>query len=92
MTTPQRSALPDDFEELDFDIEEESWNEYELSDNSRVRIRTILNKIMRNPNNPNEFSFNTQQPIFVIYAPVASRGERNNALKCTYSIRDTKNH
>jgi hypothetical protein len=77
MSVPQ-PTFPEDFEELDFSIEEEGWNEYELADNSRIRGRIILNKVVRNPNNPNEIAFITQPPIFVTYAPASSRGDRNN--------------
>src|SRR6266498_4679168 len=74
----QPSTLPDEFEELDFSIEDEDWNEYELSDNSRIRSRTILNKVLRDPNNPYEIGFRIQPPIYVVYTPQANRGERNN--------------
>lgn len=69
---------PEDFEELDFSIEEEHWNEYELSDGSRIKARTLLKKIIRNPNTPEEMAFDIQPPIYVVYAPIANRGPRNN--------------
>ena len=81
MSEPRLPQLPEDYEELDFIIEEEGWNEYELSDNSRIKARTFLNKVLKDPNNPTEFTFNTQQPIYIVYAPAANRGERNNAPK-----------
>jgi hypothetical protein len=71
------SKLPSNFEQLDFTVEEEYWNEYELSDGSRVKARVILQTVRRDPNNPSELEFRTVPPIFVPYAPVESRGEMN---------------
>ena len=71
--------LPQDFEEMDFIVEEEVWNEYELNDGARIKARVILKKIVRDPNNPNVMSFDLTQAIFVVYAPSPNRGERNNA-------------
>ena len=76
-----QSNLPDDFEELEFEIEEENWNDYELSDGSRLKARMFLKKIIRDPNKPKQFSFDTIPPIFVVYASVANRGEKNNEPK-----------
>jgi hypothetical protein len=69
--------MPIDFEELEFTIENEEWNEYELNDGVRIRGRIILNKIIRDPYNPNTFSFDFSKPIWVVSAPIASRGESN---------------
>jgi hypothetical protein len=69
---------PEDFEELDFSIEEEHWNEYELSDNSRIKARTFLKKIVRNPNNPEEMAFDIHPAVYVVYSPITNRGPRNN--------------
>lgn len=35
------------FEEIDFDPEKETWNIYELSDKSVIKIRTVLFKLLR---------------------------------------------
>jgi hypothetical protein len=83
MSQSRVPQLPEDYEELDFIIEEEGWNEYELSDNSHIKARTFLTKVVRDPNNPNEISFNTQPAIYIVYAPVVNRGERNNAPQPT---------
>lgn len=72
------SQLPPNFEQLDFTVEEEHWNEYELSDGSRIKGRVILQTVRRNPNDPSGLEFRTVPPIFVPYAPVESRGEMNN--------------
>lgn len=41
------SQQPRDFDELEFSIEEERWNEYELNDGARVQGRVVLTKILR---------------------------------------------
>jgi len=41
----------------------------------------FLKKIIRDPNNPKQFSFDTVPPIYVVYASVANRGDRNNEPK-----------
>ena len=73
-----KSALPDDFEEIEFSVEEENWNEYELNDGNRLMARIILKKIVRDPNDPKQLSFDTTTPIYSVYSPTANRGERNN--------------
>lgn len=70
--------LPDEFEELDFEMVEEYWNEYELSDGCRIKARTILKKILADPNNPDQYTFDMLPMIAVVYAPVANRGPKNN--------------
>ena len=72
-----RNPMPIDFEEMEFTIENEEWNEYELKDGVRIRGRIILNKIIRDPYNPNTFSFDFAKPIWAVSAPIASRGESN---------------
>ncbi len=90
--------LPDDFEELDFTVEEKNWNEYELADGSRIKGRLILKKIIRDPNNPNNYNFDLQQPFYAVYAPHANRGSRNNEPQPheyvtlpNYEVRTTRN-
>lgn len=70
--------LPDDFEDLDFEVVEEHWNEYELSSGDRIRGRIIIIKIIRDPNNPNNYSVRSSQPQYAVTAPTANRGPRNN--------------
>lgn len=78
MAHPQaRTELPDEFEELDFILEEENWNEYELDDNSRIKARTILRKIYTDPNSPDTRLFDFNPTIVTVYSPLANRGERN---------------
>ncbi len=72
-----KNPMPIDFEEMEFIIENEEWNEYELKDGAKVRGRIILNKIIRDPYNPNTFSFDFAKPIWAVFAPMALRGETN---------------
>ena len=69
--------MPLDLAEMEFTIENEEWNEYELKDGVKIRGRIILNKIIRDPYNPNTFSFDFAKPIWTVFAPIASRGETN---------------
>jgi hypothetical protein len=78
-TSPQ---LPDEFEELEFDIVKEFWNEYDVEDNhinSHIKARSILRKIYRDPHSRDQYIFDLNPPIVTIYSPVAGRGEKNNA-------------
>lgn len=77
MSNPQ-PAIPDEFEDLDFIIIEEQWNEYELQDNSRIKARSILQKIFGNPHDPNGIMCQFVPVIMAIYSTIANRGERNN--------------
>jgi hypothetical protein len=36
--------MPRDYEEMEFSIEEERWNEYELNDGARIRGRLSCKK------------------------------------------------
>ena len=69
--------MPIDFEEMEFTIENEEWNEYELKDGAKIRGRIILNKIIRDPYNPNTFSFEVAKPVWTVFAPTVLRGETN---------------
>jgi hypothetical protein len=69
--------MPIDYEEMEFTIENEEWNEYELKDGAKIRGRIILNKIIRDPYNPNTFSFDFSKPVWAVFAPIALRGEPN---------------
>lgn len=77
-TQPQRAPLPIDFEELDFEIAEEHWNEYSLPDGTRIKGRIFLTKVIRDPNNPNNINISTSTPTWTVYANPPNRGERNN--------------
>jgi len=73
-----RSNLPQDFDELDFEVLEEHWNEYTLSDGSRIMARTLLKKAVMDPNNPNNISFDLLPIVSTVYAPPANRGPRDH--------------
>ena len=72
-----KDPMPIDFEEMEFTIENEEWNEIELKDGARIRGRVILNKIIRDPYNQNTFSFDFSKPVWVVSAPIAMRGDTN---------------
>lgn len=40
------------FKEVEFEIEKEVWNRYELSDNAELRIRGVIIKILKGPDAP----------------------------------------
>ena len=69
---------PNDFEELDFEIVEEHWNEYEFPDGNRMKGRVFLTKLIRDPNHPDNPYVNISCPIWIVYAAPPNRGERNN--------------
>jgi len=71
-------GYPDEFEELDFDIVEEGWNVYELSDGVTIKCRNFLKKIIVDPNEPNKFAFDIAPIISSVFAPLVNRGEKNN--------------
>lgn len=73
-----KPQLPDDFEEMDFSVEDENWNEYELDDDCRIMARIILKKIIRDPNNPQNYSFDMTPPIYTVFSPQTKRGEKGN--------------
>lgn len=70
--------LPADYQDLDFSVEEENWNEYELQDGNRIRARAILLKVVRDQNDPNAYAFQTAPPIIVVYAAPQNRGQGGN--------------
>lgn len=78
---PTPFKLPDEFEELDFEIVHEGWNTYELSDGITIKSRTFLKKIVVDPNNPNNYAFDTMPLVSSVYAPLANRGEKDNPPK-----------
>ncbi|MGI0056527.1 MAG: hypothetical protein ACREAK_04045 [Nitrosarchaeum sp.] len=69
------TPMPKDFEDLEFSVEQEEWNRYDLNDGATIKGRLLLTRIMRNPYNPQEMSFDFSLPVWVVYAPVALRGE-----------------
>ena len=74
---PSEPKLPDDFEEMEFTIEDEDWNEYELKDGARIKGRVVLQKLIRNPNSPKDYQFNVSKPMWVVFAPTTLRGKSN---------------
>ncbi len=93
------SKLPSDFEELDFEIINEYWNVYELSDGVRIKSRIVLKKLVIDPNDPKNYSIDVVPAISSVWAPVALRGERGNppnqteySSMPTYEAQITNNH
>jgi len=81
MSKQPPKPMPIDFEEVDFSIEREFWNEYELKDGVIIRGRIFLTKIIRDPYNPKEFQFNLSKPVWVVYAPPHLRGDTNMKME-----------
>lgn len=46
-------SIPDSFREVEFEIEKEVWNRYELTDNAELRIRCVLIKVLQGPDTGN---------------------------------------
>lgn len=74
------AKFPSDYDEMEFEIVEEGWNEYELSDGVRIKGRVFLAKIIRDPNNLKNMNFDVTQPKWSIYAPVELRGPPSTEL------------
>lgn len=69
---------PSEFDDLDFEIIEEHWNEYELEDNSRIKGRIVVTKIIGDPHDPQFYAFELSPIMLSVYAPLPNRGEINN--------------
>jgi len=80
MSSTPPPSLPPDFEELDFKVDEEEWNEYELNDGATIKGRIFLAKIMRDPNDPKKMSFDMAPPKWSVYAPTQLRGTPSTEL------------
>lgn len=64
-----------DFEDLEFDVIEEQWNEYELTGQIKVRGKITVTRFMRDKHNPDPNFVNmSSQNVFVVTAPVEQRG------------------
>lgn len=90
-----------DYEEMEFKVEREDWNEYELNTGARIKVRILLSQILRDPNNPKNMSFGTSSPIWAIYAPEHLRGipstdilsdPTKRAAQSKYKVLVEKNH
>ena len=66
--------LPGDLEDLEFQIEKEEWNTYELKDSVKIKGRIVITRISRQRNEPpGQYSIQSQN-IFVTYAPNSLKG------------------
>jgi len=74
------SSVPQDYDVLDFESIEESWNEYELSDGNKLKGRVILTRIFQifdKPQAEGESYQAERQKFFVTYAPSTNRKAHN---------------
>lgn len=81
MSSDKRNPLPPDYEEMEFAVESEDWNEYELKDGMMIKARIFLVKLVRDPNNPSNMIFESSPPKWVIYAPAHLRGKPSTDLE-----------
>jgi hypothetical protein len=66
--------LPGDFEDVEFRIEKEDWNTYELKDDVKIKGRIIVLRLNHDRNMPpGQYGLQSQN-IFVVYAPSRLRG------------------
>lgn len=79
MSAPS-NPLPVDYEEMEFEIIDESWNRYELDKGVTIKGRVILGKLMRDPNDPKKVSFDITPPKWAVYSPVHLRGNPTTEL------------
>lgn len=74
---PPSKPMPLDFEDLDFTVQAEEWNEYELKDGATIRGRIFLSRIQRDPYDPKNMALEFSTPVWVVRAPVSMRGQPN---------------
>jgi len=77
---PPPKSMPLDFEDLDFTVQAEEWNEYELKDGAVIRGRIFLSRIQRDPYDPKNFALEFSIPTWVVRAPTSMRGQPNITL------------
>jgi hypothetical protein len=66
---------PLDFEDLEFETIEESWNEYDLPNQTRVRGKFVALRIFKDKRNPDPNALGLSgQNLFVVTAPIEQRG------------------
>lgn len=60
------TAFNPNYKSYEFDVIKEDWNEYELKDNTRMKSRMVLTRIIkRDTTPPGQYEINGQ-PIFVV--------------------------
>lgn len=69
--------MPPDFEDLDFVVQSEEWNEYELKDGAVIRVRIFLSRIQSDPYDSKNIGLEFSNPTWVVRAPVSMRGQPN---------------
>ena len=51
-----------DGEEIEFEVLREKWNEYHLKDGTKMRMKTVVTKVVRTE----EYNQDTDEPIYVV--------------------------
>jgi len=82
--------MPQDFEDLDFTVQAEEWNEYELKDGSFLRGRILLSRIQRDPYDPKNMGLEFSNPVWIIRAPASMRGQPDPAIQPNQPISGEK--
>lgn len=81
MSQPSQSKpMPLDFEDLDFTVQAEEWNEYELKDGATIRGRIFLSRIQRDPYDSKNLALEFSTPVWVVRAAISMRGQPNITL------------
>ncbi len=74
---PPPKPMPMDFEDLDFTVQAEEWNEYELKDGAVIRGRIFLSRIQKDPYDAKNLALEFSTPVWIVRAPVSMRGQPN---------------
>jgi hypothetical protein len=74
MALSDSPVLPGDLEIVDFQIEKEDWNTYELKDGTIIKGRVIVTRIGKDKNGPPEQYGIQSQNLFVTWAPKDKKG------------------
>jgi hypothetical protein len=64
-----------DYENIDFDVIREDWNEYKIKDGSRIKMKFVMIKILKNKKAPmgEDYRFNCNQIVGII-SPLQESG------------------
>jgi hypothetical protein len=73
------NQLPGDYDDVDFQIEKEDWNTYELKDGVKIKGRIIVLGITKNKNAHGDYAIQSQN-FFAISAPRHMRGPPSTPL------------
>ncbi len=65
------------YREVDYEIIKEDWNKYILEDNSRIKGRLILTRVLQSKENLKEYTFDFSLPLYVVSCNEDQMGETN---------------